>query len=310
MRNVSYVHKFLFVTLLNICVSANVLAGDLPKKHVKHLYDLKAEQAGGFLLPSDVAISRQYIYVVDGGKHRVVVFDLKGDYQFTFGKAGKNKSEFNYPVGIDVATDGTVYVADSGNKRIQVFNTKGKYVRQFKARSGRYRIRPVDVLVDEKKNELYVSANETHEVLVFSTKGKFQRKWGGDGLSEGDFRFPATLAHLKDGRVAVVDVLNSRVQVFTKEGKYSTQIAGWGVTAGQVFRPKGIAVNKKGDVYVSDSYLNVVQVFSDDGQMQGVLDISAANKLYTPVGMSFDRKNYLYITEMRNNRVSVFKTDP
>ena len=309
MHNYSYVLKYFIFLLLSALISTAVQADTIPKKNVKFIRDLNADQVSGLLLPSDVAVSGQSVYVVDGGKHRIVVFDLQGEYKLSFGKQGKGKTEFNYPVGIDVASNGTVYVADSGNKRIQVFNAKGKYIRQFKVVNGRYRIRPVDVLIDEKNKELYVSASETHEVLVFTLKGKLKRQWGGNGISEGEFRYPATLAHLKDGRIAVVDVLNSRIQVFNKKGKYSTQISGWGVTGGQVFRPKGIAVDQKGNIYISDSYMNVVQAFSDDGKLLYVLKIPATHKLYTPVGMSFDKYNHLYITEMRNNRISIFNVD-
>ena len=310
MRIDSYNIKCFLLLLLSIPVFTSVQASTLSHKTAKYLYDLNTDRTKNLLLPSDVVVNKGYKYVVDGGNHRVVVFDGKGKHQFSFGKQGKKKSEFKYPVGIDVAANGLVFVADSGNKRIQVFNSKGKYIRQFKVKSGRYRIRPIDVLVDEKNNELYVTGNETHEVLVFSLKGTFKRKWGGNGVGEGEFRYPATLSHLKDGRIAVVDVLNSRVQVFTKDGKYSSQISGWGVIAGQLFRPKGIAVNNKGHIYISDSYLNIIQVFEDSGQFLHVLKMKKDRQLMTPVGIGFDSRGQLHITEMRKNRISVFNVNP
>lgn len=272
--------------------------------------DINPAAENTLLLPSDVAVSNSYIYVVDGGHHRVVVFDQQGNYAFSFGSYGAGKGEFNSPVGIDVSEGGEVYVADTANKRIQVFSAAGKFVRLFKVKSGRYIIRPIDVLVDEKAREVYVSGNDNHKVMVFSSKGKLKREWGGNGTSEGEFRYPATLAHLKDGRVAVVDVLNARLQIFEKNGDYSIQISGWGVEPGQVFRPKGVAVDKDGDIYISDSYLNLVQVFSDVGKLKYILDTVAPRTLYTPVGMYVDAKNKLYITEMRKHRISVFSLNP
>ena len=306
----SYALKYLICALLSIFSAATVQAEVIPEKRVQFIHSLNADQADGFALPSDVAMNGKSVYVVDGGNHRVLVFNLKGEFKFSFGKQGKGKTEFSYPVGIDVASNGLVYVADSGNKRIQVFNAAGRYIRQFKVKSGRYLIRPVDILVDEKKSELYVSASDTHEIMVFTLKGKLKHKWGGNGVGEGEFRYPATLAHLKDGRIAVVDVLNSRVQVFEKKGTYSTQVSEWGVTGGQVFRPKGIAVDEKGTIYISDSYMNIVQVFSENGKLKYVLKMPVNHALYTPVGMSFDSSNRLYITEMRNNRVNVFNVNP
>lgn len=310
MHNYSYIIKFLILLLLSTFFTAVVQAEVMPKKNTEFLYALNASQANGFMLPSDVATSGQYAYVVDAGHHRILAFNLQGEFQFSFGQRGSGNSELDYPVGIDVATNGDVYVADSGNKRVQVFSETGKYLRQFKVKSGRYRLRPVDVLVNEKQNELYVTSSDNHKVLVFTVKGKLKRSWGGNGINEGDFRYPATMAHLKDGRIAVVDVLNSRVQVFEKNGDYSIQISEWGVTQGQVFRPKGVAIDNDGNFYISDSFLNLVQVFSDTGKLLHMLEMPESHELYTPVGMTFDKYNHLYITEMRNNRVSIFNVKP
>lgn len=280
---------------------------DLKKVNARFLYNFTADQNSELKFPSDIASYKNKLYLVDGGQHRVVVFNQQGEFLFSFGKPGKNKAEFNYPVGIDVAGNGDVYVADSGNRRIQVFASNGKFKRSFKTRSGRYLIRPIDVLVDDKKKQLLVSGNENHKVMVFSLAGKLKRSWGDHGVGEAEFRYPATMVHLKDGRVAVVDVLNSRVQVFEKSGKYNSQMSGWGVTAGQVFRPKGIAVSDTGNIYISDSYMNVVQVFSDEGDFLHLIDTGDEHKLFTPVGMTIDSNNRLYITEMRRHRVSVFQ---
>jgi len=310
MRRYSYISFYFTIILLSAGFSAASNAAEFVQKPVSFLFELKLADNKNLLLPSDVASSDKNIYVVDGGHHRIVVYNQKGQFQFTFGAEGAQKGKFKYPVGIDVANNGDIYVADSGNRRIQVFSSKGKFKRQFKIKSGRYLIRPIDVLVDEKKKEVFVSGNESHEIMVFSLNGKLKRSWGGSGVNEGEFRYPATLAHLKDGRVAAVDVLNSRIQVFEKKGDYSFQIADWGVTQGQVFRPKGIAFDSLGNAYVSDSYLNVVQAFSDEGDFLHVLDTGEKHKLFTPVGMVIDKNNRLYITEMRRHRVSVYQLQP
>jgi len=310
MHNTSRYLKIILAAFLSVGAVTLACAETLAKRQVVLLQEIKPSLNNALLLPSDVAVSSEYVYVVDGGHHRVVAFDRQGVFQFSFGQHGKAKHRLNSPVGIDVADNGHVYVADTGNKRIQVFNAEGEFIRLFKVKSGRYLIRPIDVLVDEKNEEIFVTGNDNHKIMVFSLNGKLKRKWGGNGTNEGDFRYPATLAHLKDGRVAAVDVLNSRVQVFEKNGDYSIQISDWGVEPGQVFRPKGVAVDKNGNIYISDSYMNVVQVFSDIGKLKYVLEMPPSQPLYTPVGMSFDDDNRLYIAEMRNHRISVFNVNP
>lgn len=302
MRNHSYLLKFVLILTLSLCCLANSYSAEIIKKNAPFLFELTPD-VKGLLLPSDIAVSKKNVYVVDGGHHRIAVFNKQGEFQYSFGQQGKTSGNLNFPVGIDVAANGDVYVADSGNRRVQVYSARGQYKRSFKIKQGKYLIRPIDVLVDEKSREIFVTANETHSMMVYSLKGKRKRQWGDSGSNEGQFRYPATLAHLKDQRIAVVDVLNSRVQIFDKSGDYNFQLSGWGVTQGKVFRPKGVAVDWLGRVYISDSYMNVVQVFTDDGSFQYVLDTGRA--LRTPVGMAIDNKR-LYVTEMRNNRVSVF----
>ena len=271
---------------------------------------LSGDGTSNLALPSDVTAYKNHVYVVDGGNHRIMVFDLNGQYKFQFGSEGNAKGQLYYPLGIDHGVNGKIYVTDAGNKRIQVYSAKGKYLNGFEVKYKNKLMRPVDVLVDSSRKELYVSSSDNHRVMVFSFKGKLKRHWGGSGVGEGEFRYPATLAHMTDNRIAVVDVLNSRVQVFSKQGVYSVQFSEWGVLQGQVFRPKGIAVNHKGDMYISDSYLNVVQVFSETGNFLHVLGNQGKQlELRTPVGMTFDKHKRLYISEMRKNQVTVLDVD-
>ncbi|MCK4709956.1 MAG: hypothetical protein KAU21_15155, partial [Gammaproteobacteria bacterium] len=80
---------------------SSVHAKDTPKKYVEFVHQLNAAKTNKMLLPSDVAVLRELVYVIDGGHHRVLVFNLAGEYQFGFGQHGKGKGEFEYPVGID-----------------------------------------------------------------------------------------------------------------------------------------------------------------------------------------------------------------
>ncbi len=257
-------------------------------------------------LPSDVAVHKNKIYVVDGSHHRIVVYDLQGKFLFSFGSKGDQPGQFNYPVGIDAAKDNRVYVADSGNKRIQIFSDKGVFLSSFAIKNEGERGRPIDVLRHSKTGNLIVSSSN-HHLLTYSPKGKQLKKWGENGTGRSEFRYPATLSELKDGRIAVVDVLNSRVQVFNADGSLSLVVGEWGVLPGQLFRPKGIAIDSKGNFYISDSYMGVIQKYSDDGIFSAVLGKNGKPyKTLTPVGMTIN-KNRLYVVEMKNNKVSVYQ---
>lgn len=279
--------------------------------NIKFIRDITGGSAGPLSLPSDVAVYKQHVYVVDGGNHRVVVFNHEGKYLFAVGGEGERAGQFRNPVGIDVGEDGRIYVADKDNHRIQIFSKDGKYLKGFQVKSGDKLVRPVDIVVGTKGNEIYVTGNNNHKVMVLSKNGKLIREWGGSGQDSGEFRYPGTIAFLQDARVAVVDILNTRVQIFEQSGDFSIEVGEWGVLPGQLFRPKGVAVDSEGYLYVSDSYMNIIQVFSDTGRFEHLLKISEKTRtMEAPAGIAISNDKRLYVAEMLQNKISVFVLGP
>ncbi|MDH5444221.1 MAG: NHL repeat-containing protein [Gammaproteobacteria bacterium] len=292
------------------CISSYVFAAEtapIPIHPVKHLFDIGGPKKTLLSLPSDVAVDKHRIYVVDSGHHRVVVFDKDGDQELIIGKEGIRNGQFRGPVGIDVDSQGRIYVADKGNHRIQVFDKKGKHlVSIVTADKNKSLVSPVDVTVDESSELIYVTGNNNHKLMIYNFPGYVLEEWGGDGVDEGFFRYPGTLTLLHDKRIAVVDILNTRVQVFTTKGKLSLQVGEWGVLPGQLFRPKGIAIDKQGRFYISDSYMNLVQVFTDGGRFQAVLGKrDKPSSFKTAAGIAIDDDMKLYVAEMLEHKVSV-----
>lgn len=300
-------HFLMSVLVIFITVSGIAVASTqgVPTQKYPRVIQIKSQPEITLTLPSDVAVLKDKIYLVDGGNHRVVVYDLQGEYLFAFGDEGNKAGQLNYPVGISAASNGRVYVADSGNHRIQIFSDKGKYLSGFAVKIKGKSIRPIDVMRHKKSGRIIVSGG--NHLLTYSSKGRLLKTWGGVGVNQGEFRYPATLAEMSDGRIAVVDVLNSRVQVFNPDGSVSTAISEWGVLPGQLFRPKGVAVDRQDNFYISDSYMGVVQKFSDAGKFKAVLgEQGKPYKMLTPVGMTI-YKNRLYIVEMKSNLLSVYQ---
>ena len=54
-----------------------------------------------------------------------------------------------------------------------------------------------------------------NQIALFRPDGTFLMAFGGEGTAVGQFSFPAGIAAHPDGRVAVVDSLNKRVQIFS-----------------------------------------------------------------------------------------------
>ena len=300
--NLRFLHGLVFLLCWLVLSAAS--AADIPVNSHKKIFSFGSEQLS---LPSDVALLNNKIYVVDGSHHRIAVFDMDGQFLFAFGSKGKKAGQLYYPVGISAGSDQRIYVADSGNHRIQIFDKQGKFIAKFDVRFKGKKVRPIDVILHNKNHRLYVSANKSHNILVYSRKGKLLDSWGGNGIAEAEFRYPATIEQMKDGRIAIIDVLNSRAQVFNPDGKLSLIVGQWGALPGRVVRPKGIAIDKHNTLYISDSYMGVVQSYTDEGRFTGVLGQgNRPDKLTTPVGMAA-YKQRLYVVEMRANRVSVYQ---
>lgn len=305
-KNKCFSLAYLRVILLALLTATSIVnAKGIPTQSYDLINTIKGKADYILSMPSDVAVHADKIYIVDGAHHRVVVFDLQGKYLFKFGGKGHKPGEMYYPVGIDAALDKRIYIADSGNHRIQIFSDTGHYISSFQVLKGGTPIRPIDLLHHSRTGHIIVSG--ANRLFTYKTNGELLSTWGSNGVNEGEFRYPATLAELNDGRIVVVDVLNSRAQVFNMDGSISTIVGEWGVLPGQLFRPKGIAIDHLGNFFISDSYMNVVQKFSDGTQFIAVLGESGKPyDLTTPVGMTI-YKNKLYIVEMKKHQISVFQ---
>ncbi len=298
--------RYLLFSAALLLPHLSVLAENIPTMSARHLFDITKGSAGALLLPTDIAIDKRgRVYVVDSGNSRVAVFSADGDPLGTISRAGAATGELRDPVGIGIDHNGLVYVADAGNKRIQVFGSNGKFRFGFPTREGGRSIKPIDVAVTPNGN-IYVTGNTNHRVMVFNRRGKLLRSWGGEGTSDGQFRYPGTLT-IRDGLVYVVDVLNTRVQVFDSSGKYRFDIGEWGVAPGQMFRPKGIALDRRGKRYVSDSYMDLIQVFDVPYRFSHVLGNKGEIQKFTaPAGLAISSGNRIYIAEMLKHKVSVY----
>ena len=288
----------------------------LPASRLLAMRCLQSEVLGsiapaGVDQPSDIAIGPNgSIYLVDGVNDRIVVTNVDGKLQFTFGRSGGDAGEMKHPMGIDISKKGQVFIADTGNHRIQVFDLEGRFLYMFtvKISPGEKPAAPVDVLALDRKSYLYISDRDNHRIKVYKQKGDFVFEWGGYGVVPGRFRYPGILTADQYNQVYVVDVLNTRIQQFDPDGHFITEIGNWGVSPGELFRPKGVVVDKFNRVFISDSFMGCVQAFTDVGGFLGVVCAGGQKRKFTtPVGLAVDAENRLLVVEMHANRIRIVK---
>ncbi len=182
-----------------------------------HLIATIASQEG-VKNPAFMAIDegRRRLYVVDSHLHQVLVFDLDTlKLKNTVGKRGEKNGEFNFPVGIAVAGDGSIAVTDTGSCSVQVFSPEFKFVRRFGKqgdRPGEF-IRPKGVAIDKEGNYWVVDA-AFNNFQIFSPKGDLLMWVGQFGNVPGAFNLPMGIYIDKNQKVYVSDQLNHRVQIF------------------------------------------------------------------------------------------------
>ncbi|MCP4589808.1 MAG: hypothetical protein GY842_03610 [bacterium] len=174
---------------------------------------------GGEALTRPVGIayvaSSDRLYVVDGGAHALVVFDLTGAVVARLGHNGVGPGEFNYPTHI--AWDGGEHllVADAGNFRVQLLGLDGTCVRSIGQKgdgAGDFSL-PKGVAFD-RDGHLYVIDSHFENVQIFDRQGRLLLAFGEEGAGRGQFALPAGLAIDHHNRIWVADSANHRLQVF------------------------------------------------------------------------------------------------
>ena len=61
-----------------------------------------------------------------------------------------------------------------------------------------------------------VCDGNNHRVQVFELNGTFMTKFGSNGSQIGEFNGPRSTTNLSDGKIAVSDMKNNRIQIFDK----------------------------------------------------------------------------------------------
>jgi DNA-binding beta-propeller fold protein YncE len=209
--------------------------------------------------PTGVALDDQEnIYVVDGVRKGVIVFD----------RSGKELLEINDKtlvrpngVAVDSKRD-RVYVVDTGDREapeqnVKIFNRAGKRIGAIGGAAGgdfgqfSY---PTYVTLDPAGN-LYVADTLNSRIQKFDPDGKFLAPIGKAGSNWGEFDKPKGVALDSFGNIYVVDTGWSNVQIFNPRGEILLFFGGRGPVPGMMKNPLSIAIDRNNQIYVGD-YLN------------------------------------------------------
>jgi hypothetical protein len=211
-----------------------------------------------------------------------LVAGVPGQDGFTNGPA--TTAAFSSPLGILMATNGTIYIADSGNHCIRAISNN--IVSTFAGTPGFWGTNdgpaasaqfngPLGLARDAQGN-LYVSDSNNHTIRKIATNGVVST-WAGspgrDGSGDGagqSARFckPAELVFDSQGNLLVADSFNHILRKINPSGDVSTISGLAGVSGasdgvngqGRFFNPYGLAMTPAGMLAVADAYNEFVRL--------------------------------------------------
>lgn len=257
--------------------------------------------------PAAVAIHNTgHIYVLDGTRHRIQVYDASGQPLFAFGRRGRAQGEWLNPMDVQIQGDELI-VADTGNQRLSFFSLDGTFKRHLPlttpAQTGASA--PVEVVALKlDDNVVYWSDRRHHRICAQQLDtGKAIRCFGQAGRGRTEFRYPFRMAMDQAGYLHAIDILNGQLQVWHRNGQHRYNIGQFGSQPGQLYRPNGIDFDANQRLYVGDAYLAQISVFYE-GRFIGLLDLPGESpRSITDVRWHNQR---LYVVDSLSHAVYVY----
>jgi DNA-binding beta-propeller fold protein YncE len=143
---------------------------------------------------------------------KVIIFTPDGQRVRSFGGTGTGNGKFNNLYDVKVSLTDEIFVADSANHRVQVLAADGTWRRSFGG-TREEMTRPTGIALTPDSFVIVVEYSG-HRISVWSPTGERVHRLGSKGSTPGQFKYPMHIAILPDGRVAVADSWNNRIQIF------------------------------------------------------------------------------------------------
>ena len=126
----------------------------------------------------------------------------------------------------------SLWATDAGGDSVVEFSPDGRIIRRIAGDfAGLPLNRPCDVAVAPTGEIFIADGYGNQRIVKLDHEGKYLASWGKRGSKAGEFSIPHNLIITRDGRLAVADRGNRRLQFFDLEGTFLTAV----VTPGEPF---------------------------------------------------------------------------
>jgi len=180
---------------------------------------LPAEGEGQLQMPLNLAVDTDgSLYVADGQRNQVVIFDNKENFVAAIGKSGELKPR-------DVAvSQHRIYVADLQTRSVHVYDKKSReklfdIPRGSDATNGEIELQTPTNLALDTNGQVYVADTGHFRVKVFDADGKFIRSIGEFGQGLGQFSRLKGIAIDHENRLYAADAMSQVMQMFNDQGQ-------------------------------------------------------------------------------------------
>ena len=210
---------------------------------------------GVFFYPNGISINPEnnFIYICDGGNHRVQVYNKYFEFVFLF--CGK----MNIPAGICIKQN-KVYVTQLWSHCLNVYSTEGKYLKSvgMKGKKELEFDRPGGLDISTDKDRIYIAECENNRVQCLNLNLKFN--------SFIHNIFGASDVKLTSNEIVVLSFLNPCVSLYT----YSHQLIREMIPRGEdnpVLAPFNLILDEAVNILITDTKGHCVCVFSLGGKL-------------------------------------------
>jgi DNA-binding beta-propeller fold protein YncE len=188
------------------------------------------------------------LFIADGERQQVVVFNHHGSYVTSFGEKENFRPTdvfvYDDKVWVSNVLDNHVYVYQNGN-----FNLLYKLPEAEKGTPG-YLYQPTNLFVTPEL--VYVSDMGDFNIKTYTHDGQFVKSIGSHGTGTGQFVRPKGIAVDKEMKLYVVDAGFENTQIFDKDGKLLLFFGGPYKGPGDLWLPAKVVIDYDNLKYFED----------------------------------------------------------
>jgi DNA-binding beta-propeller fold protein YncE len=190
----------------------------------------------GLNLPQDVAVSPGgEVYVVDGSRGQILIYDIKGQ---PVGNIPIAK-----PTCVAVGSNGNIYIGTNSDLSIKILDSSHNIIGSLGIGAGEFKL-PRNITIDMATGNVYVVDQLDHSIKVYTLNGAFLSKIDDYPNLPQDVTIIGDEIYVIDSPLIIDSsggtIRGAEVQVFDMARNPIRHFGSYGAQEGQLIRPSGI----------------------------------------------------------------------